>query len=82
MLSGKNALALGVTVIMVLSLGIFLGAMLLTLVVNEKKKTVIFMVSGKNAPYIGTQWEEYLYIGDRWEQCFLLWWSVGKMPFT
>ncbi|CAI9567733.1 unnamed protein product [Staurois parvus] len=34
------------------------------------------VISGKNAPYIGGQWEE----------CPLMppshWWSVGKMPLT
>ncbi|CAI9550720.1 unnamed protein product [Staurois parvus] len=30
------------------------------------------VVSRKNAPYIGGQWEE----------CSLHWWSVGRMPLT
>ncbi|CAI9571381.1 unnamed protein product [Staurois parvus] len=31
-----------------------------------------FVISGKNVPYIG----------DQWEECPLHWWPVGRMPLT
>ncbi|CAI9565705.1 unnamed protein product, partial [Staurois parvus] len=51
------------------------------------------VISGKNVPYIGGQWEECplhwwsvwknaSYIGDQWEECPLHWGSVGRMSLT
>ncbi|CAI9599540.1 unnamed protein product [Staurois parvus] len=51
------------------------------------------VVSGKNVPYIGGQWEECSlhwwsvgrtspYIDGQWEECSLNWWSVGRMFLT